>query len=112
MKAAITEAQRAGKKTATHAHGKAGIKTAVLAGIDSVEHGSYLDDECIELMLERGTALCPTLATHYFSEKFGVEAGIAPWKIEKGKVSPVMEKLKIQFFVNTTSRNVTQNQSS
>lgn len=85
MKAAITEAHRAGKKTATHAHGKAGIKTAVLAGIDSVEHGSYLDDECIELMLERGTDLCPTLATHYFSEKFGVEAGIAPWKIEKGK---------------------------
>ena len=85
MTAAISEAHRAGKKTATHAHGKAGIKTAVLAGIDSVEHGSYIDDECIELMLERGTALCPTLSTHYFTEKFGVEAGIAPWKVEKGK---------------------------
>lgn len=85
MAAAITEAHRAGKKTATHAHGKAGIKTAVLAGIDSVEHGSYIDDECIDLMLERGTALCPTLSTHYFTEKFGVAAGIAPWKIEKGK---------------------------
>ena len=56
-----------------------------MAGIDSVEHGSYIDDECIELMLERGTALCPTLSTHYFTEKFGVEAGIAPWKVEKGK---------------------------
>ncbi len=85
MKAAITEAHRAGKKTATHAHGKAGIKTAVLAGIDSVEHGSYIDDECIELMLERGTALCPTLSTHYFTEKFGASAGIAPWKVEKSK---------------------------
>ena len=70
--------------TATHAHGKAGIKTAVLAGIDSVEHGSYIDDECIELMLQRGTALCPTLSTHYFTMKFGTEAGIAPWKVEKG----------------------------
>lgn len=85
MKAAINEAHRAGKKTATHAHGKAGIKTAVLAGIDSVEHGSYIDDECIELMLERGTALCPTLSTHYFTEKFGAAAGIAPWKVEKSK---------------------------
>lgn len=85
MTAAISEAHRAGKKSATHAHGKAGIKTAVLAGIDSVEHGSYIDDECIDLMLERGTALCPTLATHYFSEKFGVAAGIAPWKVEKGR---------------------------
>ena len=84
MTAAITEAHRAGKKTATHAHGKAGIKTAVLAGIDSVEHGSYIDDECIDLMLERGTALCPTLSTHYFTMKFGTEAGIAPWKVEKG----------------------------
>ena len=84
MTAAITEAHRAGKKTATHAHGKAGIKTAVLAGIDSVEHGSYIDDECIELMLQRGTALCPTLSTHYFTMKFGTEAGIPPWKVEKG----------------------------
>lgn len=85
MAAAIGEAHRAGKRTATHAHGKAGIKTAVLAGIDSVEHGSYIDDECIDLMLERGTALCPTLSTHYFTTKYGVEAGVAPWKIEKGK---------------------------
>lgn len=85
MAAAITEAHHAGKKTATHAHGKAGIKTAVLAGIDSVEHGSYIDDECIDLMLERGTYLCPTLATHYYSTKYGTDAGIAPWKIEKGK---------------------------
>lgn len=61
------------------------MQTAVLAGIDSVEHGSYIDGECIDLMLERGTALCPTLAAHYFTCKFGVEAGIAPWKVEKGK---------------------------
>ena len=96
MKAAITEAHRAGKKTATHAHGKAGIKTAVLAGIDSVEHGSYLDDECIELMLERGTALCPTLSTHYFTEKFGVEAGIAAWKVEKGRQAGEAQKVGLK----------------
>ena len=84
MTAAITEAHRAGKKTATHAHGKAGIKTAALAGLHSVQHASYIDDECIDLMLQRATALCPTLSTHYFTMKFGTEAGIAPWKVEKG----------------------------
>ncbi len=96
MKAAITEAHRAGKKTATHAHGKAGVKTAVLAGIDSVEHGSYIDDECIELMLERGTALCPTLSTHYFTEKFGVAAGIAAWKVEKSKQAAAAQHIGLE----------------
>lgn len=86
MTAAITEAHRAGKKTATHAHGKAGIKTAVLAGIDSVEHGSYIDDECIELMLERGTALCPTLSTHYFTMKFGTAAALPPGRWRRASV--------------------------
>lgn len=96
MTAAITEAHRAGKKTATHAHGKAGIKTAVLAGIDSVEHGSYIDDECIELMLERGTALCPTLSTHYFTMKFGTAAGIAPWKVEKGQRAAEAQRIGLE----------------
>ncbi len=96
MTAAITEAHRAGKKTATHAHGKAGIKTAVLAGIDSVEHGSFIDDECIELMLARGTALCPTLSTHYFTEKFGVAAGIAPWKVEKSKIAAEAQHIGLE----------------
>lgn len=96
MTAAITEAHRAGKKTATHAHGKADIKTAVLAGIDSVEHGSYLDDECIDLMLERGTALCPTLSTHYFTMKFGTAAGIAPWKVEKGQRAAEAQRIGLE----------------
>ena len=96
MTAAITEAHRAGKKTATHAHGKAGIKTAVLAGIDSVEHGSYIDDECIELMLQRGTALCPTLSTHYFTMKFGTAAGIAPWKVEKGQRAAEAQRIGLE----------------
>lgn len=96
MTAAITEAHRAGKKTATHAHGKAGIKTAVLAGIDSVEHGSYLDDECIDLMLEHGTALCPTLSTHYFTMKFGTAAGIAPWKVEKGQRAAEAQRIGLE----------------
>ncbi len=52
---------RRGVKVMAHAQGSEGVKNAVRAGIHSIEHGIYLDDEAIELMLERGTVLVPTL---------------------------------------------------
>ena len=48
-------------KTGAHAHGATGAKRAILAGIDSIEHGSFLDDEALRMMKERGTFLVPTL---------------------------------------------------
>ena len=57
----VTEAAMRGKAVMAHAQGTEGIKNAVRAGIRSVEHGIYLDDEAIELMLARGTWLVPTL---------------------------------------------------
>ena len=56
MKAAIDEAHKADRKTATHAQGTQGIKTALHAGIDSIEHGCYLDGETIARMVEPGRA--------------------------------------------------------
>lgn len=61
IRAIITEAHRLGRKVAAHAHGASGIKQAVLAGVDSIEHGSFINDEDIRLMKERGTYLVPTL---------------------------------------------------
>src|SRR3954447_12508334 len=58
----VEEAEAAGTFVMAHAQGAEGIKAAVRAGIRSIEHGIYLDDEAIELMLERGTWLVPTLA--------------------------------------------------
>ncbi len=83
MEAAIVEAHKAGKKTATHAQGTQGIKNAVLAGIDSVEHGIFLDDEVIQLMVDRGVYLVPTLVAPYFIVKNGVEAGIPKFVVDK-----------------------------
>lgn len=83
MEAAIIEAHKAGKKTATHAQGTQGIKNAVLAGIDSVEHGIFLDDEVIELMVNKGVYLVPTLVAPYFIVKNGVEAGIPKFAVDK-----------------------------
>jgi imidazolonepropionase-like amidohydrolase len=47
---------------AAHAHGAEGIKRAVRAGVDSIEHGTFMDDECIKLMKERGTFYVPTIS--------------------------------------------------
>ncbi len=57
----VEEADAAGLPVMAHAQSSEGIKAAVRAGIRSIEHGIYLDDEAIELMLERGTYLVPTL---------------------------------------------------
>jgi len=57
MKAIVEEAHKLGRKVAAHAHGASSIRDAILAGVDSVEHGSLIDDEGIRLMKERGTYL-------------------------------------------------------
>src|SRR5437867_9112059 len=57
MKAMVDEAAMWGRKVAAHAHGTEGIKRATLAGVASIEHGSLLDDEGIELMKQKGTYL-------------------------------------------------------
>jgi imidazolonepropionase-like amidohydrolase len=62
LAAGIREAHNAGRKTATHAIGTQGIKNALRAGIDSVEHGALLDDEGLELLLKRDAYLVPTLS--------------------------------------------------
>ena len=58
---AVAEAQAAGIYVMAHAHSTEGVKNGLRAGIRSVEHGTYLDDECIQLMLDRGAWLVPTL---------------------------------------------------
>src|SRR5690348_12232146 len=62
LAAAIDEAHSHGLRVAAHAIGTQGIKNALNAGIDSIEHGTMLDDECIDVMKRRGTYLVPTLS--------------------------------------------------
>jgi imidazolonepropionase-like amidohydrolase len=61
MKAIVADAHRLGRKVAAHAHGAEGIRWAAEAGVDSIEHGSYIDDAEIAVMKEHGTYLVPTL---------------------------------------------------
>ncbi|NLK08962.1 MAG: amidohydrolase family protein [Firmicutes bacterium] len=80
---AVAEAHRAGRKTATHAQGNTGIRNAVEAGIDSVEHGVFLDEDIIEMMVEKGTALVPTLSAPHKINAHGIEGGIPKYAVEK-----------------------------
>lgn len=74
MAAAVDEAAKRGLSVAAHAHGAAGIRNAILAGVRSIEHGTLLDDESIRLMLEHDVVLVPDLfAAHYDLVESGVD---------------------------------------
>ena len=79
MKAIVEEAHRYGKKVAAHAHGADGIKVALRAGVDSIEHGTFLDDEGVRLLLERNAWLVPTGAIHDMSR----EGPRTPFQVER-----------------------------
>jgi len=71
LNAIVDEAHALRRKTAAHAHGAEAAKRAIRAGIDSIEHGSFLDDEALDMMKQRGTYLVPTLmAVQGLQEKF------------------------------------------
>lgn len=84
--AIVEEAARHGVKVAAHAHGTEGIKAAVRAGVASIEHGSMLDDEAIELMKEHGTYLVPTT---YLAERIDLDILPAPVRRKAEEVLPV-----------------------
>ncbi|MCO7127614.1 amidohydrolase family protein [Sporolactobacillus shoreicorticis] len=65
MRVAVLEAHHKGRTANAHAQGTEGIKNAIRAGVDSVEHAFYLDDEAIQMFLEKGTFIVPTLIAVY-----------------------------------------------
>ena len=71
IRAAVEEAAKAGTFVAAHAHGAEGIKNAVRAGVRTIEHGSYLDDEGIQLMLQHGTWLVADIYNGDYTEEIG-----------------------------------------
>jgi imidazolonepropionase-like amidohydrolase len=62
LKAAVEEAQRAGRKVAAHAHGSSGMKNAVRAGVHSIEHATLMDEEAATMMKQQGVFMVPTLS--------------------------------------------------
>ena len=83
LRAAIEEAHKAGAKTFTHAQGMEGIKNALRAGIDSIEHGFFMDDWCFNFMKEHNVFFVPTLAAPYWIKEYGTGAGIPDYMVKK-----------------------------
>lgn len=83
LRAAIEEAHKAGAKTFSHAQGMEGIKNALRAGVDSIEHGFFMDDWCFDFMKEHNVFFVPTLAAPYWIKKFGTDAGIPDYMVKK-----------------------------
>ncbi len=87
MNALVDQAHSMGKKAAAHAHGPEGAKRAIRAGIDSIEHGSFLDDEGLKLMVAKGTYYVPTLMA-YEGVREGIAAGrLDPRVVRKGRLA-------------------------
>ncbi len=92
MKAIVADAHRLGRKVAAHAHGAQGILWASEAGVDSIEHGSYIDEPAIEVMKKNGTYLVPTL---YLED----------WMLEYGKL-PAFYQQKMKDVSAVAKKNI------
>src|SRR5436189_3352883 len=83
LRAGVEEAARAGRRAAAHAHGAEGMKNALRAGVHSIEHGTLLDDEALDLFLERRAFLVPTLSAIQSGFEHGKTGGMPDFPLEK-----------------------------
>ena len=83
MQAIVDEAHNHGMRVAAHAHGLKGIRTAIIAGVDSIEHASFIDDATIELAKERGTSLAMDVYVSDYILGEGAKKGILEESLEK-----------------------------
>jgi imidazolonepropionase-like amidohydrolase len=85
LRAIADEAHRAGLKVAAHAHGDDGIRAAIEAGIDCIEHGSLMSDDTLKLMIARGTFL---VATTYLADGMDVSHAAPELRAKAAEVFP------------------------
>lgn len=83
MRVMVTEAHDFDMRVAAHAHATEGIRRVLEAGVDTVEHGSYVDEVCIERMIQQGTILVPTMAISDRILHNGSNSGVRPEGLEK-----------------------------
>lgn len=87
MAAGTHEAKAHGVYTFAHAQGTQGIKNAIAAGINSIEHGFWVDDEAASMMIERGVFFVPTLNAVHQIVEYGLEAGIPEYGVRKAEAA-------------------------
>jgi len=93
IRAIVETAHDYGMKVAVHAHGAEAIRRSVVAGVDSVEHGTFMDDADIQLMKEHGTFYCPTVYTGQFVAEQAKKGAYPPTVAKKAlEVGPQIMK--------------------
>jgi imidazolonepropionase-like amidohydrolase len=93
LAAIVADAHRLGRKVAAHAHGAEGIRWSAEAGVDSIEHGSYIDDAAIAAMKQHGTYLVPTLYLADWFLENAPKMNVPPPMLKKGQeVMPIARK--------------------
>ncbi|MFB6094621.1 MAG: amidohydrolase family protein [Halanaeroarchaeum sp.] len=85
VEAMVEEAHRAGRPVASHAQGAPGVKLALESGVDTIEHGFFLDDEAIELFEETGAVFVPTLAIVHRIVEAGADFGVPEHGLRKAR---------------------------
>jgi len=95
LQAGVEEAARSGRRVAAHAHGAEGMKNAIRAGVHSIEHGTLLDEEALELFLLHKTFLVPTLSAIQSGMEYGKKGGMPDYAIQKCAV--LADSLRANF---------------
>jgi imidazolonepropionase-like amidohydrolase len=101
LKALVDEANKLERKVAAHAHGTEGIKLAVRAGVSSIEHGSFLDEEGARMMVERGTFLVPTLSAAEAVERAAKTGVLKGLRAEKALAAAAAVRRSIKLAVTS-----------
>lgn len=114
--ALVDEAHRLGRKVASHAMGREGIESALKAGVDTIEHGYGLDDEMMDLMIQRGVFWCPTIYVGVYVAEGRAAAGAPIWKTmvdleAKAFNKGVKKGVKIAFGTDAGGYAWTENQA-
>jgi imidazolonepropionase-like amidohydrolase len=99
LKALVDEASKLERRVAAHAHGTEGIKLAVRAGVTSIEHGSFLDEEGARMMAEKGTFLVPTLMAAETVERAAKNGIIKGLRAEKALAAAAAVRKGIKLAV-------------
>jgi len=95
IRAITDEAHALGRRVAAHCHGREGIRNAILGGVDTIEHGIYLDDELLEMMVTRELFLVPTMTIGRAFQERAQQVGLSAEAIRKGNavMEAVMENM-------------------
>ena len=106
MQAIVDESHTHGRKVAAHAHGNEGIKRAIVAGVDSIEHASFLDREAVQMGIDRGTYFALDIYNTEYTLEMGAANGVPEDNINKGREVGTSQRQSFTLAVNMGAKVV------